>query len=63
MTRQTIMERAFELARDGECHNVGDIKSALAKEGYSQVEAHFEGPSLKRQLSALIRAAKLPSSA
>ena len=46
--------RAFELARTGTCRNVGDIRAQLKKEGYSQIDDHLAGSSLKKQLTAAI---------
>jgi predicted alpha/beta-fold hydrolase len=48
--------RAFELARDGQCRNVSDIRRKLEREGYSGVDMHFRSASLKKQLAAAIKA-------
>lgn len=48
--------RAFELARSGTCHNLVEIRTKLRKEGYPQVEEHFQSASLKSQLNDLIKA-------
>lgn len=58
ITGRTIMERAFELARDGSCASLPDLMMKLSKEGFSSVDANLTGPSLRRQLTALIRDAK-----
>lgn len=55
ITGRTLMERAFDIARDGNCANFQGLKMALAKEGFSNVDAELVGPSLRKQLSALIR--------
>lgn len=47
--KQTI-ERAFELARSGTCADVADIRRALKKEGYSQIDEHLGGQAIRRQL-------------
>ena len=47
--KQTI-ERAFELARSGTCADVADIRRALKKERYPQIEEHLRGQAVCRQL-------------
>lgn len=59
ITGRPILERAFELSRDGSCASLGELKVRLAKDGYSNIDAHLEGPSLRKQLSALIRSSRL----
>lgn len=54
--RPTTLERAFELARGGECATVGDIKDKLKQEGFSPNDV--TGPSLLRQLRELCSAAQ-----
>ena len=49
-----IIERAFEIARQGQCRTVDEIRKTLARECYSSVDAHLSGGSIKRQLKALI---------
>ena len=49
-----IIERAFQLARSGECHAIGDINLRLRREGYTQVDAHLGGKSIKAQLVKLM---------
>ncbi len=53
MNDQTTLERAFDLARSGECATVDDIRSRLKAERHDQVEAHLAGRSIKRQLAKL----------
>ena len=52
----TALERAFQLAKSGDCVSVPDLRQRLKGEGYS-LET-IVGPALSRQLEALIRAAK-----
>ncbi|HEY6916921.1 MAG TPA: hypothetical protein VI381_04700 [Allosphingosinicella sp.] len=54
----TTLERAFELARSGECAAVADIRARLKQERHDQVEAHLAGPSINRQLRALCEEAR-----
>ena len=48
MQAPNIIVRAFELAR--ESSNVDDIRKALRKEGYANVDAHLSGASIKADL-------------
>lgn len=53
MNSQSTLERAFELARSGDCRIVDDIRRKLKSERFSQVDEHLSGPSIKRQLHKL----------
>jgi hypothetical protein len=55
--RMTALERAFQLARSGQVLTVSEIKTSLARDGYSINQ--LDGPSLRRQLVGLIRASRL----
>lgn len=58
MTPETTLPvRAFELAREGHCVSIKDLRSRLAQEGFTQIDAHFDGQSFKKQLSSLMREA------
>ena len=48
MQTQNIIERAFELAPTHE--NLEDIRRILRREGYSNVDAHLGGASIKAEL-------------
>ena len=48
MQTQNIIERAFELARDS--NSVEEIRKALRHEGFSNVDAHLGGASIKADL-------------
>ena len=48
MQNQNIIERAFELARSSD--NLEDIRRVLRREGYSNVDAHLGGASIKTEL-------------
>lgn len=63
MTKPTLLERAFVLARSGRFASVDEIRSALKGERFDQVEAHLAGPSLARQLRGLCQAARLAPTA
>jgi len=55
--RLTTLERAFQLAKSGECASVAQIRERLKKEGYSDWQSHTKGPSIRAQLNALCAAA------
>ncbi|MCL6679112.1 hypothetical protein LZ519_07255 [Sphingomonas sp. RG327] len=48
MQTQNIIERAFQLAR--ESSDIDQIRKTLRQEGYSNVDAHLGGPSIKADL-------------
>lgn len=48
MHSPTIIERAFQLARSSS--SIEDIRKALRSEGYSGVDAHLAGPSIRSDL-------------
>ena len=51
----TALERAFELARSGECRTVTDVRARLKREGYSPHV--LVGRTLTGQIARLCRAA------
>lgn len=51
--RLTTLERAFQLAKSGDCASVTQIRERLKKEGYSDWQSHTKGPSIRSQLNAL----------
>jgi len=53
---KTCLQRAFELARSGECLKVTDIIMRLKAERFDI--AQIEGPALKKQLIQLIKTAR-----
>lgn len=48
MQTPNIIERAFQLA--GDSSSVEDVRKALRREGYSNVDAHLGGASIKADL-------------
>jgi hypothetical protein len=56
--RKSALERAFELARSGNCLTIRDIALKLNSEKYDI--SHLEGPALRMQLLALIEEATKP---
>ncbi|HEX4694734.1 hypothetical protein [Sphingomonas sp.] len=55
----STVERAYELARSGRCETMEDIRRALIAERHDSIQAHLAGPSIRRQLLALCKAAKV----
>jgi hypothetical protein len=61
VSRQTTLERAFDLARTGDYAGIGEIRDALKAEGFTLRQ--LDGPSLQKQLRKLCadaRRAKTP---
>jgi len=48
--RPTTVERAFELARSGQCGNLPEIVATLKGERHESVDAHLAGPSIRKDL-------------
>lgn len=49
----STIERAYQLAR---CSStLADVRSALKREGYLQVEAHLSGRKIRADLEKLLR--------
>jgi hypothetical protein len=59
MDGQSTLERAFELARQGRVHTVEEIRRQLTAENFEMVGSHLAGPSVRKQITALIKAATL----
>lgn len=55
-TTKTALERAFELAETGKFRTNGELKTALAKEGYNA--GQVTGPRLLRQLRQIMADAR-----
>ncbi|HAJ03485.1 MULTISPECIES: hypothetical protein [unclassified Brevundimonas] len=53
--RSTTLERAYELAREGRCRTVGDIKIQLKLEGYERIRESLYGGTLNAALRDLCR--------
>jgi hypothetical protein len=50
MTRGAAIERAFELARSGQCRSVSEIIRRLPREDREVVEIHLAKPNARREL-------------
>jgi hypothetical protein len=53
MTRWSAIERAFDLAKSGQCRSVSEIIRRLPIEDRQAVEAHLAEPNARRQLILL----------
>jgi hypothetical protein len=60
--RPTTLERAYELAREGRCRTVSDIKQALSSEGYDRIQDALYGPKLSADLRKMCRENYVPPS-
>jgi hypothetical protein len=57
--RPALLERAFELARTGDCTSLRMVQECLSEEGYTNTRAVFGcAPGLRKEIRAAIRAAK-----
>ena len=54
-----IIERAYEIAP--ECSSVDEVRSALRREGYSNVDGHLSGPRIRADLTKLLNKLERPS--
>ena len=50
MTNRNTVARAFELAREGRCRTIEEIKRKLSDECFEGVHEHLSGTSIKKQL-------------
>jgi hypothetical protein len=55
----STVERAYQLARSGQCPTINDIKIRLRAEGCPQIAAHLAGLTIQRALRDLCAAAVL----
>lgn len=51
MSRVGIVERAYQLAHSN--HSIDDIRAALRKEGYTQVDEYLQAGSLRKELKKI----------
>jgi hypothetical protein len=56
--RPRTLERAYELARSGECKGVGEIRQRLKTEGYDNIAGQLYGSTVTRALNGLCAAAR-----
>lgn len=56
-SRLTTLERAYELARSGECATVSDIRDRLKRERFESIAGQVSGRTLTEDLRRLCREA------
>ena len=55
----TTLERAFQLARTGECTTISDLAKALKRERHDSVDSQLMGPKLRMQLRTIMMEIRL----
>ena len=50
-----ILERALQLAAEGECRRIEDVRNGLVSEGYLEIDAYLAGFTLHRQLNRALK--------
>ena len=55
--RPTTLERAYELARSGQCASTSEVRSRLYAENFADVRAHLHGAMILADLRRLCLAA------
>jgi hypothetical protein len=53
MTRGSAIDRAYGLAKSGQCRSISEIIRRLPEEDRGMVEAHLTEPSARRELTLL----------
>lgn len=56
MERISTIERAYQLARNGPCTSLTEIRKQLKRENHDAVDQHLSGRGLTRELIGLCRA-------
>ena len=56
--RLTTVERAYEIARTGECLSLDELVRQLKSEQYEAVDAHTSGPTIRRDLRQISQQAR-----
>lgn len=61
--RPTTIERAYQLAASGECAGVGEVRSRLQAEGFSNIAGHLYGSTITAALRTRCKTAYTPPAA
>ena len=56
MFDEGTIARAFQLAREGQCQSIEDIRRQLHRENYQSIRVHLSGALIKKQLSDILKA-------
>ncbi len=51
--RPTTIERAYELARSGDCRTLSDVKQRLSADGHDRIQEHLYGSTVSAALRKL----------
>jgi hypothetical protein len=52
-SNKSVIERAFELAREGKISTLEDLERTLSREGYHDARAQLSSPALRLQLRTM----------
>lgn len=55
------VERAFELAQQGRCRTLTDIRKILVAEKHAGVDLHLAGSGIRKQLRAAMHSSRPPA--
>lgn len=58
--RPTTIERAYELARSGECRTLSDVKQRLSADGHDRIQEHLYGATVSSALRRLCQENYVP---
>lgn len=58
--RPTTIERAYQLARSGECRTISDIKQRLSADGHERIQEHLYGSTVSSALRKLCQEHYVP---
>jgi hypothetical protein len=58
--RLTTIERAYELARSGECRTLSEVKQQLSADGHDRIQEHLYGSTVSAALRKLCQAHYVP---
>lgn len=58
--RPTTIERAYELARSGECRTLSDVKQRLSADGHDRIQEHLYGATVSSALRKLCQTHYVP---
>ncbi len=60
-----IIQRAYEIARSGNCASTSDVVKALKKDGFvdGSIELHLAGRTIRKELSDICKAGQVAAEA
>ncbi len=51
-----IVQRALEVAREGDCRTITQVSERLRREGYTHIASNLSGGGLRKQLRGIMKA-------